>query len=526
MNFQSLSSCCVVAEMSPGLIKLFILIAYLSLLLVLGFVANRFFKGTKSDYLHASHGIGPVFLLLSMFGTTMTAFALIGSTGEAYKQGIGVYALLASASGIMHSFCFFLVGVKIYQFGRKYNYSTQVQFFRDRLESDFVGLLLFPILVALIVPYLLIGIIGGGLTISAMTVGAFSDGTLSPDGSIPFWLGSLVICLVVLTYVFFGGMRGTTWANAFQTTVFMVLGMVTFYLLAMKLGGGDTLLESMEKLTNKLDIGKSTRQYMPHSTYFSYMLIPLSVAMFPHLFQHWLTAKNSKAFRAPVILHPIFIMLVWVPCVLIGAWATTVSSSFEANKVLPILVNTQIGPIMGGFLSAGILAAIMSSLDSQFLCLGTMFSNDIFTHYGNREKMSDRSQVITARVFICLIVFLTYVLAQFGASRSVFNMAIWCFSGFAGLFPVVAAALYWRRLTAAGAMSGILAMFVSWLYFFSQSNWGANKEFQIYLWRADYPVMPVTVIIICSAVAMVGTSLLTKPPTDQTLAKFFPASKR
>ena len=52
----------------------------------------------------------------------------------------------------------------------------------------------------------------------------------------PTWAGALVICLVVLSYVFLGGMRGTTWANAFQTVVFMTLGGLAFYLLSEKLG--------------------------------------------------------------------------------------------------------------------------------------------------------------------------------------------------------------------------------------------------------------------------------------------------
>ena len=136
--------------MNDGQIRFSIILVYLGLLLGLGFFASRLFRGTKNDYLLASHSIGPFLLLMSMFGTTMTAFALVGSSGEAFKKGIGVYGMLASSSGIIHSLCFFLVGVKIYRFGRKHGYSTQIQFFRDRLESDLIGLVLFPILVGLI----------------------------------------------------------------------------------------------------------------------------------------------------------------------------------------------------------------------------------------------------------------------------------------------------------------------------------------------------------------------------------------
>ena len=203
------------AEANPGLIRLGIIAIYLFSLLLLGYFASRMFSGTKQDYLLASHSIGPFLLLMSIFGTTMTAFALVGSSGEAFKEGIGVYGMLASSSGIIHSLCFFVIGVKIYGFGRKYGYATQCQFFRDRLDSDLVGLLLFPILVALVIPYLLIGVMSGGIVIEAMTTGAAPDLFTQEGpmrGGVPRWLGSAVVSIVVLSYVFFGGMRGTAWA--------------------------------------------------------------------------------------------------------------------------------------------------------------------------------------------------------------------------------------------------------------------------------------------------------------------------
>ena len=139
-----------------------IIIGYLVLLLLCGTLANRFSRRTAKDYMLASHSIGPVLLLLSLFGTTMTAFALVGSTGKSFQWGVGVYALMASSSGIIHSLCFFLVGVKIWSIGRRNGYTTQVEYFRQRLESRNFGTLLFVVLVLLVIPYLLIGILGGG----------------------------------------------------------------------------------------------------------------------------------------------------------------------------------------------------------------------------------------------------------------------------------------------------------------------------------------------------------------------------
>ena len=221
-------------------------------------------------------------------------------------------------------------------------------------------------------------------------------------------------------------------------------------------------------------------------------------------------------------------MIVWVPCVLIGIWAT--SNLIPAkpplpsnpNAILPFLVKTQTGPLLGGLLAAGILAAIMSSLDSQFLCLGTIFSNDIVAHYYGQEKISDRGQIALARIFIVAIVAITYLLSLF-PQRGVFNLGVWCFSGFASLFPLVFAALYWRRLSKAGAYASILTTIVVWSLLFFLSDFGANREFAVTIGWGEkvYETMPVATIFIFSLVAMIGVSLCSKPPSEQTIGKFF-----
>lgn len=530
----------------PGLPQLIIILLYLGALLALGLFSNRLFKGTKEDYQVASHSIGPFLLLMSIFGTTMTAFALVGSSGEAFKEGIGVYGMLASSSGIVHSLCFFLVGVKVWKLACKHGYTTQIEFFRDRLDNDFIGLLLFPILVGLVIPYLLIGVISSGVVIQSLTAGLAPEmfPALAEDGNpiraihggVPTWLGSLVICVVVLVYVFFGGMRGTTWANTMQTMVFMILGVVTFYVIASRLGGQDSLMANLQALTESVPREKLTRMEMSKTKFLTYLLIPLSVGMFPHLFQHWMTAKSANTFKVPVICHPIFILIVWVPCVLVGVWATGSlmpanpplpkipgTDIVNANAILPFLVKTQTGNILSGLLAAGILAAIMSSLDSQFLCIGTIFTNDILTHYKGEENVSDAKQVLYTRSFIVAIVTITYLLGLLNPP-SVFALGVWCFSGFSALFPIVVAALYWRGLTAAGAISGIIAAIVSWgILFYQALQQDALRTYvlELPIGGEEYVVMPVVVMLASAMMVMIVVSLLTPKPDDKTLAKFF-----
>ncbi len=515
---------------------------YLTLLVLLGVSSSLFSRGTKKDYMVASHSIGPFLLLMSIFGTTMTAFALIGSTGDAYQYGIGTYGKLASSSGIIHSLCFFVIGVKLWTFGHKYGYTTQIQFFRDRLDSNNIGIVLFPILVGLVVPYILTGIIGSGALLNGLTLKTFSAGTfpawmeVDSGGGLPKFIGAPVICLVVLIYVFFGGMRATAWANAFQTIIFMVLGCVMFSIIANNIASEGSILANMQLASSKVDASHATRKDMSQSAFLTYMFIPLSVGMFPHLFQHWLTAKKASNFKLTVVAHPIFIFIVWFPCILLGIWATTDLVTLPPpvaaapNKILPFMVKqfsgdaVLYGNYLIGFLGAGVLAAIMSSLDSQFLCLGTLFTEDIVTRYAGKDRFSDKSMVLIARCFIVAIVIACLALSfSTFISTNVFILGVWCFSGFSSLFPLVFAALYWKGLTKYGAYACIIASAASWLYLFKLSKYGGDDEFTIQL--GSFDVMPVAIMITISTLAMVIVSLITPKPSPQTIAKFFPESK-
>ena len=498
---------------------------YLSLLLGLALFSKTLFRGTSKDYFVASHSIGPFMLLMSVFGTTMTAFALVGSTGKAYLTGVGTYGLMASSSGLIHAACFFLIGIKLWAIGKRYGYVTQIQYFRARFESSAFGYLLFPILVLLVIPYLLIGVVGAAKTIEGVTKmktkpngdvipGVFPEWT--DNGAIPPWFTGLVICIVVLTYIFAGGSRAAAWANTFQTIVFMIMGVLAFYLISDKLGG---IGEAMEQAKNSHKVrtvdGKAG---VPQLTFLTYMFIPLSVGMFPHLFQHWLTAKSAKSFKLTVVAHPICIAIVWVPCVLIGIWSTgQLPPNLNPASILSIMVAKLVAdPLIVGLVTAGILAAIMSSLDSQFLCLGTMFTNDVVLH-DSKKSYTDKQTLLMARGFIVGIVLVIYLISLALLQQEkqfIFGLAVWSFSGFAALTPLVIASLYWKRSTRTGAYACVVCVFVSWIIFFSMSGFGGELHIL-------GGITPAAIMWFIGAAAMIIGSLMSEPPSEKTIAKFF-----
>lgn len=521
-------------------ITFWIILGYLALLLVLGMASKLFSRGTSADYFVVSRSVGPFLLLMSIFGTTMTGFALVGSTGKAYAIGIGVYGLMASWSGLMHSGVFFLVGIRLWAAGKRHGLVTQCEYFRERFDSPALAYLLFPMLVLLVIPYILVGVISAGKFLQGATAGlspewfpmpaiVLPDGTGQPHplhGSIPAQWGALVICLVVLSYVFLGGLRGAVWANAFQTIIFMCSGVVAFYLISQRLGG----LAEAGRLVFESEFAKSRlvrEGSIGHLQFLTYCLVPISVGMFPHVFQHWLTARDAKAFRLTVVAHPLCIMIVWLPCILIGTWAAAylgpLGPNQNPNMVLGRMVNDLVqSPILSGIVAAGVLAAIMSSLDSQFVCLGTMFTTDVVVRVSKRP-LTDRQKILISRLFILAVVAVSYGLAMWlKDSAHVFDLGVWCFSGFAALFPLVFAAVYWRRATAAGAISAAVVTTVSWLVLFWRDMIATKPPGEDEL--LIYGMMPVTIMFALSAGTLVAVSLLTRPPSEATIARFFPAN--
>jgi solute:Na+ symporter, SSS family len=219
---------------------------------------------------------------------------------------------------------------------------------------------------------------------------------------------------------------------------------------------------------------------------------------------------------------------VWAPCVLIGAWAAgnlvNVPPPVEANPnaILPFMVRQLQIPWLAGLLTAGVLAAIMSSLDSQFLCVGTMFTEDVLVHYGGKDRFTDKQTIWIARGFIVAIVALTYFFSLF-EPRRVFPLGVWCFSGFSSLFPLVLAALYWRGLTKWGAYASVLTVITTWGYLFWNSGFAEDETYGVpfNLAGQTYEVMPVAVMITASTIALVVVSWITPKPSEATLAKFF-----
>lgn len=501
-----------------------IVFAYLALVLYIGIFAFRRGRDSGEDFFVAGRGLGQAVFLLSLFGTNMTAFSILGSSGMAYHRGIGVYGLMASSSALVIPLTLHFIGRRLWSVGRRFGHMTQVQFLRDRWECGGTGTLLLVLTAGMLVPYIVIAVIGGGHVMERVSAGKVS-----------YEAGAAVVIAAVIGYVFFGGMRGTAWVNAFQAALFLLFGAAALVLIARGLGGFPAIMEKLAgdpKTAHLL-----TREKMPAREFLSYLFIPLSSIMFPHIAIMCFTARKVDHFRKTVVFYPLCIMALWAPAVYLGVVAVTQFPGLrpgETDDVLIRLLSQHAGPILAGILGAGIMACVMAS-DSQIMALSTMFTEDVFVHYGGRERFGDRAQIWTGRAFIVGIGVVAYLIALALKGREgIFGIAVrFSFSGFAALAPVMIAALYWRRSTKWGAFVAALWVLVtmvgSWILF-EVSEPGKPFPFLPGIFARTpgtvtvWGFLPVVPMVLGSAALVAGVSLLTRPPGAATVEKYFPAT--
>lgn len=505
---------------------------YLLVIAIIGSVAFRQSKGNTEDFFLASRGIGSMVFFLSLFATNMTAFTILGSSGQAYRQGIGIYALMASASGFVIPLSIFFIGTRLWAIGKRFGHQTQVAFFRDRWECNAIGTVIFVLSVVMLIPYMIISIMGGGRVLSDIS-----------EGRVAYWAGCAIVALVVTLNVFFGGMRGTVWVNIFQTTLFLLFGAIALAVISHDLPGG--FGEYIRRIAGDPSTQHLlTRERMSERYFWSYTLIPLSSIMFPHMAIMCFAAKKVTAFKRTVILYPLAIMAIWLPCVFLGVIGTQTDPGLKNPDGILLHMLTDHAPVwVAGILGAGIISAVMGSDTHQVLAASTMFTKDVFAHYGGASRFGEKGSVAFARAFIVIITFVAYLVALI-TPVSIFELAVrFAFSGFAAMAPVMVAALFWRRSTKWGALASTLWV-AAWLvltwYLQEASASIAPKPGQppvpIYpalghLFERGvsavtcYGFLPVVPMVLGSALVMWLVSILTPPPSPATIKKYFGESR-
>jgi SSS family solute:Na+ symporter len=431
--------------MSTGTTLLLVCLAYMIVVAVIGAAAWRSTGPGAEEYFLGGRTARTVVLFMALFGTNVTPFVLMGIPGLAYHHGVGVFGLNAAIVALGIPWTFYAIGWPAWKAAHRLGAITPAELFAERLGSPAVGMVLFLAFSVYTLPYLVTSVLGVGLAVSTLTHDAVS---------LP--LAAALILLVTLVYTAMGGMKATMWTNVFQGSLFLGFMVVAFFAIADGLGGLSAATEAVRREAPEL-LSKGDRAMFAPGAWASWGLaISLTVIAFPHMLVRIFAARDATALKNTCRLYPLALVLLWLPAVMFGVWGAAAIPGLEgreSDRIFPLLVQAHLGPVMQGLALAGVLAAVMSTLDAQLLTLGSMLGRDVVRRISPR--LADRHEVTLGRVFVLALSVATFA-AVLWRPASIFGIATFSFSGYVMLVPTMYGALHWRRTTAGGAIASIV----------------------------------------------------------------------
>jgi SSS family solute:Na+ symporter len=429
--------------MSGDIVQILVVLALYTVgVMVLGVVSYRK-EATISDYLMASREFKYLVLFSAVFGANISAVTLVGVPGLSYHVGWVTWAYFATTWAWLTPLLFYTIGNRAYILGKRFDVVTISELLGTRWRSKELQGLSAAFLLFYLIPYMMVGIIGGGRTFAGLT-----------HGFVPYWVGCLLVTLVVCAYVLAGGMRGAAWVNTFQTVVFLVGSLAIFLVIAYSLGGfGKATATVLEKYPELLN-----RSKMPWPQFFSYGIIcSLAVPVFPNVFSRLLTGKSSAELKKIVMIYPIAGIFLFIFMAYSGMWGHISFPNLKGNEsdmILGMMLSKYAPAWMAGVLGAAIFAALMSTLDSQLLAIGQILMKDYIIP-NRKDHAAREGDTKWSRLFLLGFALIAFIGALTKPSGIV-NIVQWGFGGFASMFFPVIAALYWKRCSFNAVLTSII----------------------------------------------------------------------
>jgi SSS family solute:Na+ symporter len=424
----------------------------------------------------------------------------LGGPGWAYSRGAASFYIIAY--GVIGIVPFYFIGPRTWRLGKKYGYVTQAELLADRFDSTFLSVMLAVFSVVVFIPYLTLQMVGAGYVLNVIS-----------EGLIPFWAGAGVTYLVVLIYVYYSGVMGVGWSNAFQGMFMMVLAWALGIYLPYSLYGGIG-----EMFTAIMESGKESMLVSPGLTaggepwnwwgYSSAVLVSAAgFSVWPHLFMRSYAAKTERNLRLSVVLYPTFLIFL-VPILLIGFSGIVAFPGVEqADSILPhILMQLDLNPLVIGLFCAGALAASMSSGDAILHSAASIGVRDGISKM-LPGRFNDREERRLIQISVLIIGFIAYLFAVV-IDVSIVALLLGSYGGVAQILPVVVAMFYWKRATKWGALAGLFGGIL------------VNTFFLIFPELKPVPMHEGMYGLLCNITLLTGVSLISKPDDPKKVSKF------
>ena len=429
-----------------NLIIYLVIAAYLLATLGVGIVGYRQQNNTPEDYFLANRTISPIVLFFTLMATNFSAFTFLGFSGAGNRIGISYYAMIGFGTALV-ALSFYVIGYKVWLIGKEKGLITPSELIEDRLGSKTLKLLFLVVMVIFTLPYLTLQPIAAGYLLENLT-----------DGEISYFTGATFLTLVIVLYVFMGGMRSVVITDVLQGILMFVLLLVAMLTIAHSLGGFAEANRTVYELKPELFSREGVGNFFTKPKWFSYMLLwTLSAPMFPQIFMRFYLPKTPNSLKVSSVLYPLVTTIMFICPVLIGIWGHIPFPDLAgkaSDRVLPMMLAEYTPIWVASFVMVGALAAFMSTLDSQLLALSSMLTRDIYISYF-RPNASLSEQTIVGRTLIVILAIIGLIIA-YNPPDTIAAIATQAFTGLAVLFPTVIAALYGRNISALSCIMSIV----------------------------------------------------------------------
>ena len=437
-----------------------LIFGYLAITLAVGLVAGRRASKSVQGYVAGDRDFGLLVMYFITGASIFSAFAFLGGPGWAYSRGAAAFYILSY--GALGMAPWYAMGPKAAALGRRFGFVTQAQLLTGRFPSRGLSVLMAVLTLVSFVPYVTIQMRGAGIVIEAVT-----------DGRIPLAVGAAVAYGIVMVYVLASGVSAVGWTNTFQGVFMLAIAWTLGLYLPYRLYGGvgpmfEQILAARPELLTLpgLDAGGNAWSWGAYST--SILVSAIGFTMLPHLFMKAFTARDDETIRRTVVLFPTF-QLFLIPVFLIGfAGVLFPDSPEQSDFILPFLIlRTDLPAIVVGLFCAGALSASMSTGDALLHAGASVVVEDGVQPF---RRLSDKGQRTMIRVLVVAVGALAYLLAL-SDSASLVDLLLASYGIVCQFMPAVVAAMYWRRATTAGVVSGLVAGTAVAVLFFLLPEW-------------------------------------------------------
>ncbi|MBC8545824.1 sodium/proline symporter PutP [Clostridiaceae bacterium NSJ-31] len=487
--------------MNIGTIAAFVL--YMALMLGIGVY---FFSKSKniSDYFLGGRQLGSWVTALSAQASDMSGWLLMGLPAAAYMSGISA-GWIAIGLGVGTYLNWKIVASRLRRYTEVSGDSITIpEYLQNRFQSK--STVVRSICAVIIFVFFLI------YTASAFNAGAtLFEHLFGWDYTMALTVGAVII----IAYTFLGGFFAVCWTDFIQgMMMFVAIVVVPIVAMVQTPGFSVALLEDLGG-QGFLSMVRGPEGSVPMTTIISSLAWGLGYFGMPHILTRFMAIKSSDLIKKSRIIAMVWVAISLTAAVAVGvfghAYLSSIGVAYESSKAAEVVfmdLVTRLTPgFIAGVLLSAIMAAVMSTADSQLLVTASAVSNDFYKALF-RKNASDKELMWVSRGAVIAIAVVAYIIAL-DPNNSVMGLVSYAWAGFGAAFgPVILLSLFWKRMTLTGAVAGMVSGGVTVLIWESLKLEAATGL---------YSLVPGFAIALALVIVV---SLLTKAPSEEVVSQF------